>query len=47
VRSGGQLDGRASLEAQRRALAATCTRRGWQLLELVEELRPATPGGER
>ena len=37
VRSGGELERRASLEAQRRALAATCTRRGWQLVELVEE----------
>jgi DNA invertase Pin-like site-specific DNA recombinase len=37
VRSGGQLERRASLEAQRRAIAATCKRRGWQLVELVEE----------
>jgi len=37
VRSGGQLNRRAGLEAQRRALAATCKRRGWQLLEVVEE----------
>jgi DNA invertase Pin-like site-specific DNA recombinase len=37
VRSGGQPERRASLEAQRRALAATCKRRGWQLLEVVEE----------
>ena len=37
MRSGGQLERRASLEAQRRALAATCKRRGWQLLELGEE----------
>jgi len=35
VRSGGELD--AGLEAQRRAIAATCKRRGWQLLELREE----------
>jgi DNA invertase Pin-like site-specific DNA recombinase len=37
VRSGGEPERRASLEAQRRALAATCTRRGWQLLEVSEE----------
>ena len=37
MRSGGQPERRASLEAQRRALAATCKRRGWQLLEVVEE----------
>jgi hypothetical protein len=37
VRSGGQPDHRASFEAQRRALVATCKRRGWQLLEVVEE----------
>ena len=34
--SDGQ-DGRAGLEAQRRAIAAACRRRGWQLLEPVEE----------
>jgi len=37
VRSGGQPERRASLEAQRRSLAATCRRRGWQLVELGEE----------
>ena len=37
VRSGGQPHRHASLEAQRRALAATCKRRGWQLLEVLEE----------
>jgi len=37
VRSGGQPERRAGGEAQRRALAATCKRRGWQLLEVVEE----------
>ncbi len=37
MRSGGQPEPRASLEGQRRALAATCKRRGWQLLELGEE----------
>jgi DNA invertase Pin-like site-specific DNA recombinase len=37
VRSDGQSDSRAGLEAQRRAIAAACTRRGWQLLELVED----------
>ncbi|MEX2612919.1 MAG: recombinase family protein [Gaiellaceae bacterium] len=37
MRSGGQLERRAGLEAERRALAAECKRRGWQLLEVVEE----------
>jgi DNA invertase Pin-like site-specific DNA recombinase len=37
VRSGGQPERRASLEAQRRELAAKCKRRGWQLLEVLEE----------
>ena len=37
MRSGGQPERGASLEAQRRAIAATCTRRGWQLLEVLEE----------
>jgi DNA invertase Pin-like site-specific DNA recombinase len=37
VRSGGQLERRASLEAERRALAAECKRRGWQLVEVVAE----------
>jgi len=37
VRSGGEPDHRASLEAQRRALAATCKRRGWELVEVVAE----------
>jgi len=37
VRSGGELDRRPGLEAQRRALAATCRRRGWQLVEVVAE----------
>jgi DNA invertase Pin-like site-specific DNA recombinase len=37
VRSGGQRDSGAGLEAQRRAIAAACKRRGWQLLELVED----------
>jgi DNA invertase Pin-like site-specific DNA recombinase len=37
VRSGGQSERRAHLEAQRRALAASCKRRGWQLLEALEE----------
>jgi len=37
VRSGGQPDRRAGGEAERRALAATYTRRGWQLLEVLEE----------
>ena len=33
----GQRDSRTGLEAQRRAIAAACKRRGWQLLELVED----------
>ena len=37
VRSEGQSDGGAGHEGQRRAIAAACKRRGWQLLELVEE----------
>ena len=37
MRSDGQPERRASLEAQRRALAAECKRRGWQLLEVSEE----------
>ena len=32
---------RASLEAQRRSLAAACTRHGWQLLEALEDARLA------
>ena len=34
-------DGRAGLEAQRRALAAACKRQGWQLLEVSEAGRSA------
>src|ERR1700675_2729267 len=37
MRSDGQPERRASLEAQRRALAAEYKRRGWQLLEVSEE----------
>jgi len=37
VRSDAQHDTRARLEAQRRALAAACTGRGWHLLEVLEE----------
>ncbi len=37
MRSGGQSERRAGLEAQRRAIAASCKRRGWQLLEDLEE----------
>jgi DNA invertase Pin-like site-specific DNA recombinase len=49
VRSGGEPERGASLEAQRRALAATCKRRGWQLLELGAEAcfsaeEPERPG---
>jgi DNA invertase Pin-like site-specific DNA recombinase len=32
-----QSDSGAGLEAQRRAIAAECLRRGWQLLEVVED----------
>ena len=51
MRSEGQSDSRAGLEAQRRAIAAACKRRGWQLVELVEDAgRSATdlqrPGSE-
>ena len=38
VSSERQSERRAELEAQRRALAAACKRRGWQLLEAVEEV---------
>jgi DNA invertase Pin-like site-specific DNA recombinase len=37
MRSDGQPERRASLKARRRALAATCTRRGWQFVEVSEE----------
>jgi DNA invertase Pin-like site-specific DNA recombinase len=37
VRSGGQPERRASLEAQRRGIAAECKRRGWQLAEVGEK----------
>jgi DNA invertase Pin-like site-specific DNA recombinase len=37
VRSGSERERRASLEARRRALAAECKRRGWQLVEVSEE----------
>jgi DNA invertase Pin-like site-specific DNA recombinase len=45
VRTDGQRDSGAGLEAQRRAIAAECKRRGWQLLELVEDvgLSPKDP----
>jgi DNA invertase Pin-like site-specific DNA recombinase len=33
----GQRERRAELEAQRRAPAAACRRRGWQLVEVVED----------
>ena len=32
-----QQESGAGLEAQRRALAAECKRRGWRLLEVVED----------
>ena len=37
MRSGGQPQRSAGLEVERRALAATCRRRGWQLLEAPAE----------
>src|SRR5712691_3075185 len=37
VRREGQRAGRAGPGGQRRAIAAACKRRGWQLLELVED----------
>jgi DNA invertase Pin-like site-specific DNA recombinase len=37
VRTDGQSDSRTGLEARRRAIAAACKRRGWQLVELVED----------
>ncbi len=37
MRSEGQSNSRTGLEAQRRAIAAACKRRGWQLLEAVED----------
>ncbi len=37
MRTDGQRDSGAGLEAQRRAIAAACKRRGWRLLELVED----------
>jgi DNA invertase Pin-like site-specific DNA recombinase len=37
VRSAERPERRAGLEAKRRALAAECKRRGWQLLEVLEE----------
>jgi len=40
VRNDGQSDRGAGLEAQRRTLVAACTRRGWQLLERVEDAGP-------
>jgi DNA invertase Pin-like site-specific DNA recombinase len=50
VRTDGHSDSRAGLEAQRRAIAAECKRRGWQLVKLVEDGRPAKdlkpPGSE-
>jgi DNA invertase Pin-like site-specific DNA recombinase len=35
--SEGRSEGGAGLEAQRRAIAAACKRRGWRLLEVVED----------
>jgi DNA invertase Pin-like site-specific DNA recombinase len=39
VGSDGQSDSRAGLEAQRQAIAAACTGRGWQPLKRVEDAR--------
>ena len=51
MRSEGQSERRAELEAQRRALAAACTRRGFELVEALEEVglsaeEPKRPGIE-
>jgi DNA invertase Pin-like site-specific DNA recombinase len=32
-----QADSRAGLEAQRRAIAAECARRGWQIVQVIED----------
>lgn len=45
--SGGQPERRAGLEAERRALAVTCRRRGWQLLEVIEEAGYSAEEGKR
>jgi DNA invertase Pin-like site-specific DNA recombinase len=37
VRTDGQSDSRTGLEGQRRAIAAACKRRGWRLVEVVED----------
>jgi DNA invertase Pin-like site-specific DNA recombinase len=47
VRSEGQSDSRAGLEAQRRAIAAACKRRGWQLLEPGEEAGRSAKDSQR
>ena len=44
---GGQRDSGAGLEAQRRAIAAACKRRGWQLLELVDDARRSAKDWKR
>ena len=47
MRSEGESERRAALEAQRRALAQACRRRGWYLLEAVAEAELAPTDRER
>lgn len=37
VSTGEQGDSRAGLEAQRRAIVRECKRRGWQLVDVIED----------
>src|SRR5207247_9735621 len=43
----GRSEGRAELEAERGALAAECTRNGWQLVEALEEAGLAAADARR
>jgi DNA invertase Pin-like site-specific DNA recombinase len=47
LRREGQRERPAGLEGQRRVVAAACRRRGWRLLERVEDAQLAAKGGER
>jgi DNA invertase Pin-like site-specific DNA recombinase len=47
VRSEGQGGPRASLEAQRRALAGACRRQGWKLVQALEEASLQARGRKR
>jgi DNA invertase Pin-like site-specific DNA recombinase len=47
LRREAQRERRAGLEGQRRAVAAACRRRGWRLLERVEDAKRAAKGGKR